>query len=121
MKKLFFPFSVAVAVTLSSCGGDKPNKADDIKTSDLKSACDCVDAMEVILDEMAVIVNKEAADMKEEDKKEAEKLGKKIQEISAHCQKEFKKEDAEKCSNAESLKKKGEEVMSKAMKLQMGE
>ena len=112
MRKLLIPVMVIAFVGFAaSCGGKKkPKTAADIVVSELKDACGCVDAMDIVVGEMLPIAQKysgdgEMKDPSEEDKKKLEDLGKKLDEIGQRCEKDLNipKADAEKCSGWGSL------------------
>ena len=88
-----------------SCG----NKAKDIDVSELKTECEAVDAMLIVLDE--VIALGEAVDSEEgaseEQKEEFKSLGEKAQEIGEQSDElGFEESDLEDCPNFETLEKK---------------
>lgn len=112
MKNVMIALAAVATIGLTSCGGES---AEDIKVEDLKEACDCVDAMTTITDEMLSIVDgvEDEKDLSEDDKKKIETLSEKMQEVSKHCKSEFDKDEAKDCDGADELKEKGEELMEK--------
>ena len=105
MKKLLLSLTLGTTLLLASCGGE--TEAADIKTDDLKSACDCVDAMNTIADRMLELLDEEESKEVEE---EYEKLEEKMNEVGKHCTTEFKKEDAEECDGYEEIGEKMRKV-----------
>ena len=88
-----------------SCG----NKAKDINVSEIKTECEVVDAMSIVMDE--VIALGEAVDSEEgaseEQKEEFKSLGEKAQEIREQSDElGFKESDLEDCPNFETVEKK---------------
>ena len=88
-----------------SCG----NKAKDINVSEIKTECEVVDAMSIVMDE--VIALGEAVDSEEgaseEQKEEFKSLGEKALEIGEQSDElGFKQSDLEDCPNYETSKKK---------------
>ena len=113
IKQILVAFLFATLVI--SCGG----KAEDIDVKELKTECDIVDAMEIVMDEMIVLG--EAVDPEEgvlgaitygfegskEQKKEYESLQEIATDIEARMSKlEFDREDLEDCPNYEIVDKK---------------
>lgn len=94
MKKLVFVFAVG-AMALTSCGGGA-KKAADIKVADLKDACGCVDAMDVVATEVLALIDPFATeDDLEKDEaamKSMDALEDKFGEIEDHCRKSLKVE-----------------------------
>lgn len=112
MKKVFLSLLVLSSLTLSSCGGAE--KAADLKVADIDSECGCVEAANVVMNEMIGLFDgKKPADMSDEDKKaieeKAKPLEKKFKEIEEHCDKKFPKvkdfKDVKDCDAVEELKK----------------
>jgi hypothetical protein len=106
--KVLFSILLIVGFSLSGCG----KKAKDINVNDLKSACDFVDAMELILDETTTLVGSSTsrADLSAEKSTELEALVDKLKEVSDAADKQYKKSDAEKCPNFPKLQEKGEKL-----------
>jgi len=113
IKQILVAFLFATLVI--SCG----NKAKDIDVSELKTECEVVDAIEIVIDE--IIVLGEAVDPEEgvlgaitygfegskEQKKEYESLEEKAQEIKEQSDElGFKESDLEDCPNFETVDKK---------------
>lgn len=99
-------FALVVSIGMTSCGSGDGDPSS-IKTEDLKTACECVDAMELIADRQLELLEGEETD---EAEKEYEGLEEKMNEVNKHCRSEFKKEEAEKCDNFESLMEKMKDV-----------
>lgn len=97
--------ALIASIGMTSCGGDSDPAS--IKTEDLKTACDCVDAMESIADRQLELLEGEETD---EAEKEYEGLEEKLNEVNKHCRSEFKKEEAEKCDNFEAVVEKMKKV-----------
>jgi len=117
MKKLVFVFAVG-ALTLTSCGGGA-KKAADIKVADIKDACGCMDAMNVVADEvLAAIEPFETEDALEADEaalKSVEALEDKFGEVEDHCRKELKleKSSLEACDGFKGFEEKMEKIEEK--------
>ena len=109
MKLIFSTFTLAVL--MCSCGGDS---AKDIKTDDIEDACDCVDAMHQIMDEMIDLVQTyedvDEADIPEEIELEYEALESKLDDVSGYCKDNFTKEAAQECNGFDELKDKAEKT-----------
>ncbi len=105
MKKLLLSLTLGAGLVLASCGGD--TDAADIKAEDLETACDCVDAMNTIVDRMIELLDE---DESEEVDAEYEKLEEKMNEVTKHCTKEFKKEDAEGCDGYDDISEKMRQI-----------
>lgn len=110
MRKLLLPIAL-ISLSIISCGGSKKVKtSEDIVVADLKNACDCLGAMDLLGVELLAMMEKyenreemlKNADAKVKyDKNEA-----KLKEVEVRCQKDLaiKKEDAEKCDNYQTTK-----------------
>lgn len=99
MKKLLVV--ATAAVFLASCGA---KTADDVKVEDIKDACGCVEAMNII----ATDILDNIGDKTEEEVKEDEALkGKleKLEKVGKKCRKDYEKEEAEKCDEFKELEK----------------
>lgn len=105
MKKLLLSLTLGAGLMLASCGEEK--EAADIKTDDLETACDCVDALNTIADRMIELLDKE--DDKDAEA-EYEKLEEKMKEVGKHCTTEFKKEDAQECDGYDDIAEKMKKV-----------
>lgn len=90
-----------VGITVSGC----KKSALDIQASDLHSACEFVDALESLMDEMIAL--KGSANSIEElsaaDEQKRLALDKKIDEIKNGAEEKYPKEEAQKCGHYESL------------------
>lgn len=113
MKKISYFFAVLLISTLalSSCGG---KKAKDLKVEDMKSACDFVDGMQVVMDEILALVGTAAGPdaLSESQKGELKPLVDKLRELDEAAGKAYEKAEAEKCPNFKSLGEKGEKAES---------
>lgn len=94
---------------LTGCG---KKKAKDIQVSELKTPCEIVDAMEIVVDEVTDLLG--GAKTKEEldaDKlKELEALMMKLDEIDDAARDKFKKSEAEACPAWNRLQEKGDKL-----------
>jgi hypothetical protein len=107
MKKsiLIIGSALMMCLTISSCGG---KKALDINVDDLNSACDFVDALELIANEMVEItVDGEIASGQEEQMK---KLVDKVDEVSSAAESSYPVSEARECPNWDRLEGKVEMV-----------
>lgn len=97
-----------VGMTVTSC----KKSALDIQASDLKSACEFVEALEALMDEMiAVKGNAESIEsLSAADQKKQLALEEKIDEISDAAEEKYPKSEAQKCSQFESLGEKVEQL-----------
>ena len=115
IKQILVAFLFATLVI--SCG----NKAKDIDVSELKTECEFLDAMLIVMDEVVALA--EAVDSEEgaseEQKKEYESLEAKMKEIGQK-NKELDNDDDkfEDCPNFETLDKKGEKIEKAIKKLE---
>lgn len=116
MKKIVLSLSVIAALAVTSCGG---GSAEDIKVEDLKDACGCVDAMNVVADEVITVIDKfdseEELEKDEEAMKKIDALEDKFEEIEDYCEDELKlkKSDAEECESFKSFIEKMEKIEEK--------
>ena len=86
--------SIAViAAFMTSCGA---KTADDVNVDDIKTACDCIDAMDVIANDMLSYIGEKSEKEMKDDEALNSKFDK-LREVEKKCRKDFKKEDAEKC------------------------
>lgn len=120
MKKLFFiPFVLGV-FAFSSCGDSEGGKASEIKVSDIDSECGCVEAMDIVMNEMIESLGgKKINEFSEDDLKALEEKNKpledKAEEIKKHCKEKFpnikRPEEIKNCPAVEKLKKTMEKMM----------
>ena len=97
-----------MALLLNSCGS---KKAKDINIDDLDSACEFVDALEIVADEMIAIKgSKSMEELSETEKADLEALGDKLRDIDRAAGKKFEKEEAEKCGNFKTVEGKFEKI-----------
>lgn len=104
ISNLFFALILFVGLAVSGC----KKSPMDIQVSDLKTACDFVDALESLMDEMIAV--KGSANSKEElsaaDEQKRLALDKKIDEVKSGAEAKFPKEEAQKCEHYGSLQDK---------------
>ncbi|NOQ70439.1 MAG: hypothetical protein GQ574_00465 [Crocinitomix sp.] len=106
MKRSFIIGSaLMLCFTVTSCGG---KKALDINVEDLETACDVVDALDLIASEMAVMV--EDGEVGSDEEEQFEKLVDKIGEVDEVARTEFERSEAEACEKWESMRKKSEDL-----------
>jgi hypothetical protein len=109
-RKILFAGLLLASFSFSSCG----KKAMDIQVSELETACDFVDAMELVIDETAALVDgvtsKDA--LSSSQTTELEALTTKLQEISEAAEAKYTKAEAQECKNFERLREKGEKLES---------
>ena len=92
-----------ISVLASGCSSDPR----DIKLSDLKSACDYVDAAEKVLDAaIAIGDNKDLEKLTEADKKEIKELEDKMEEIGKAAEKKYTEAEVMECKSFERVKEK---------------
>ena len=91
--------------TVTSCGG---KKALDINVEELETACEVVDALDLIASEMSVIV--EDGEVGSDEEEQFEKLVEKIGEVDKVAQSKFDRSEAEICEKWESMRKKSEDL-----------
>lgn len=109
MKKLiiFISSAILVSIIIVSCGAQKPKKAEDIDVSKLKTVCDFVDAVEIVVDEIIVLKgDRDWESFTEEDIAEIEKLVKILEEIDEIAEKKFTNDEAKSCPSYERVKSK---------------
>jgi hypothetical protein len=95
------------SLVLSGCSSDPK----DIKLSDLKSACDYVDAAEKIIDATIDFgKNKDLDNLSKEDKKEIKALQDKIEEIGEAAEKKYTRTELNECKSFERIKEKAEDA-----------
>lgn len=107
--------SILSIAALTSCGGGGAKSIDDLKVEDLKTACDCVDAMVVVLDDVLVTIDGKTEEQIEADEAalaKVEKAEKLFGDIENQCRKnlDVKKEDLEACPNFKDFETKMEKV-----------
>jgi hypothetical protein len=112
MKKIIITLSVALFII--SCGS-KAKSAAEINVNELNTACECVDAMEVVFDETLALIEGKTEDEIEADaelEKKVNALGEKYDEIEGHClkAKQMKRADAEACPNFKQAKEKKDKI-----------
>ncbi|MCB9189847.1 MAG: hypothetical protein H6599_11280 [Flavobacteriales bacterium] len=116
MKKVLLSLGVVATLAMTSCGG---GSAEDIKVEDLKDACGCVDAMNVVADDVLATVDKfdseEELEKDEEAVKKIDALEEKFEEIEDHCKDklEVKKSDIEACDGFKTFVEKMEKIEEK--------
>ncbi len=100
MKKvmmIFVAMSFASMIMLSCT-----QKAEDIKLSNLKTACDYIDAMEKISDAaIKTKGDKSKGDLSQEDKNYLKVLKNKIEDIGGSAKKKYTPKEFQECSNYE--------------------
>ena len=94
-----------LAITTVSCGGQK---AMDIDVNELGDACEFVDALGMVVDEMSVLVAD--GELKPDEQEEFDKLTEKGNEISDVAQSKHPRSTAEDCPNWDSFRKKSENL-----------
>lgn len=94
-----------VGMTVTGC----KKSALDIQASDLHSACEFVDALEALMDEMIALKGnvQTIEELSAADKEKQSALEAKIDEISDAAEEKYPKVEAQKCDNFETL---GEKV-----------
>ena len=106
MKKSFIIGSALMLfVSVTSCGGEK---ALDIDVASLETACDVVNALDLIATEMNAMV--EDGEVGSDEEEEFEKLVNKIEEVDDVARTKFERSEAEQCDKWESMRKKSEEL-----------
>jgi hypothetical protein len=104
MSNVFFALILFVGLAVSGC----KKSPMDIQVSDLKTACEFVDALESLMDEM-IAVKGSAKAVEELGASEQEKrmaLAKKIAEIKKGAESKFSNSEAEKCGHYGSMQDK---------------
>ncbi len=82
-------------------------KPENIKLSDLKTACDYVEAVEECVDAMTKIMdNKKREDLSQEDKDNMKVLKDKIKDIGKAASKKYTDDEAKECPSFERVKEK---------------
>lgn len=84
MKKIFVLF--IAGTVLAACGG---KSAEDVKVENLKSACDCVEGINILLEDALDYAGEKSENELEKDEAFVKKMDK-IDEIGKHCRKEHK-------------------------------
>ena len=106
MKKSFIIGSaLMLCFTITSCGG---KKALDINVDELETACDVVDALDLIATEMSAMV--EDGEVGADEEEEFGKLVDKISEVDEVARTDFDRTDAEACEKWDAMRKKSEEL-----------
>ncbi len=107
MKKSILIFGSALFLSMGfhSCG---KQKALEIDVATLDTACDFVDALELVVDEMTVLV--EDKELSADEEELFNKLQNKGDEINQMAESKFERSEAEKCENWELFRKKAEGV-----------
>jgi len=96
MKKLTYILGVGLISTgLFSCGGS--SSALDIKVEDLETACDFVDALEQVSNEMVSFI--EDGELSEDEKETFSKLEDKGNKIDEIARDKFERSEAEQCES----------------------
>jgi hypothetical protein len=114
MRKSVLSLVAVVALSITSCGSNSKSAAD-INVSELDSACGCVDAMEVVFDEMLSLIDgktEEQIDSDEDIKKQVKSLEDIYEKIEDRCMDElnFSREEAEACPNFNKAKEKMDKI-----------
>jgi hypothetical protein len=107
---IYIFFSILSLAILSSCGG---KSAEEIKVSELETACDFTDAMNTCMKEIIAIKGdaESADDLTEEDQKRGLRIVKKVKRITKALSKAgFEKSDLEECPNYEETEEMAEEL-----------
>jgi hypothetical protein len=88
----------AVVVLMVSCGTKGPKKAEDIVVSELRTVCDFVDAIEIVVDELIEVKGEKSwNDLDETETATIEKLFAKLEEIDIVAQEKFTEDEAKTC------------------------
>jgi hypothetical protein len=114
MRKIVITLLVAASMLALSCGSKGTSSAD-INVKELNTACECVDAMEVVFDEMLTLIDGKTEDAIEADAeldKKVSALEEKYDEIESHCikDKQMSRADAEACPNFKRAKEKMDKI-----------
>jgi hypothetical protein len=111
MKNIKLSFAILLMSMLVFAGCGK-KKAKDIQVSELKTPCEIVDAMELVIDEVTDLLgNAKTKEELDADKlKELEALMMKLDEIDDAARDKFKKSEAEACPAWSRLQEKGEKL-----------
>jgi hypothetical protein len=104
----FLSLLFLVLIFAISCG----RKAEDIRLSDLKTACDYVTAMTDVFDEAQIIIKdtKHWEDLNNLQKEKLKILRNKLDEISEAAKKKFTKAEAKECSNYKKMVEKAKKL-----------
>jgi len=97
--------ALMLCFTATSCGG---NKALDINVAELDTACEVVDALDLIATEMFVMT--EDGEIGADEEEDFGKLINKIEEVDEVARTKFERSEAEGCEKWESMRKKSEEL-----------
>lgn len=97
--------ALMLCVTVTSCGGET---ALDINVAELETACDVVDALDLIASEMSVMV--EDGEIGSDEEEEFGKLVDKIGEVDEVARTKFARTEAEQCDKWDSMREKSEEL-----------
>lgn len=118
MRKNWVLVAVMV-VLLTACGSKKAKTSDDINVAKLNTACDCMDAMDLIATETLAVLDKfpDGTEMRKDSDalNKYNKLESKLKDVTKRCTQDLKieKEEAKKCSNYETVKTKMDQVEEK--------
>ncbi len=104
MKRGIIGLSIGVVLSLSSCG-DESVSALDIDVQGLSTACEAVDALNQISDEMIEMIGEDG--VTDAEKEVFDKLSAKAEEVDDYAQNNFEREDAQACENWEEMRTKG--------------
>ncbi len=91
--------SLGTAFILVSCTSES---AKDIKTSDIKDVCDCVNSLQMVVDELSILKEE---DPTSENKTQMAVLKSKLKEIRNHCYTQFKVDKMTECDGFKQLEK----------------
>ncbi len=94
-----FIFSILLVFAVSACSSES---AKDIKTKDIKNVCDCVDSLQMVVDELSILKD---SDPTTENKAQIKLLQNKLNDIRNHCYKQFKIEKMKECKGFKELEK----------------
>lgn len=98
---------VLITFAIISCS----KKPEDIKLSDLKSSCDYVDALEIVIDEGLLLFKvKKIEELSTEENLYLNKLYEKLEEIVEAGDKKFSESEFEECPNYDAVKEKYEKL-----------
>ena len=101
MKKLSYILGVGLLSTgLFSCGGS--SSALDIKVDDLETACDFVDALHQVSEEMVSYI--EDGELSDDEKETFNKLQDKGDEIDGVARDKFERSEAEQCEKWDEMR-----------------
>ncbi|MFT5823959.1 MAG: hypothetical protein ACI8ZM_005225 [Crocinitomix sp.] len=98
--------ALMLCFTVTSCGGEK--KALDINVAELETACEVVDALDLIASEMSAMV--EDGEIGADEEEEFGKLVDKIGEVDDVAKTKFERSEAEECEKWDSMRQKSEDL-----------